>query len=170
STQPLNQKSAQSYYAKFLSIERELKDLHFETSEPDNDYLINSAQCFKLATQIYLRLVAFNGGISSEQIQTTHAKLLDELRLVIHERQRRRSFPLWLLFIAACACSEDTDRKIVMDLFFTINSKWPISNIATVLKAITTIWQGRDLGATSSSWRQDWQETIEKFGWKLSLS
>jgi hypothetical protein len=78
---------------------------------------------------------------------------------------------MWPLFIAGCASWEDEHRKIVLDMFRTLERKWPIGNITSVRNVTTQIWQSRDLnGYDNISQRHDWQTLITTFGWKLALS
>ncbi|CAM1507804.1 Fc.00g046520.m01.CDS01 [Cosmosporella sp. VM-42] len=137
---------------------------------PD-EYLTKSAECFRIAAQIYLRLVCYDASITHPSVLEPHRRLLACLSDIIIEGQTRRLFPMWPLFIAGCTCSSDEQRKAVLNHFTTLDSQWPISNIAAVWKAVRTIWQARDLASPqTSSKQQDWQEIIHKFGWKLSLS
>ncbi|KAF4336479.1 hypothetical protein FBEOM_9687 [Fusarium beomiforme] len=156
--------SKDQLYTTGQEIEQRLEDLSFEDS---TDYLLRSAESFRIAAQIYLRLVCYNTAITHPSILSLHEALLSCLSDIIVEGPRR-SFPMWPLFLAGCACSSDEQRKIVLDHFMLMDSKWPISNISAVWNALKLIWHTRDLQASSTN--QDWREIINKFGWKLSLS
>lgn len=152
-------------------LERRIRELDFSAESTHDDYLVKSAECFRSAALIYLQLTVYGATVRSRAIPQLLQTLLDRLGEVIVEDQPRRSFPMWPLFIAGCVSSSDEHRKAVLDLFNMLDSKWPISNISTVKRVVWTIWQTRDFdggGATSTD--QDWQEIIDKFGWKLSLS
>ncbi|KAL2880902.1 hypothetical protein SGCOL_003552 [Colletotrichum sp. CLE4] len=152
-------------------LERRIRELDFSAESTHDDYLVKSAECFRFAALIYLQLTLYGATVRTRAIPHLLQTLLDRLGEVIVEDQPRRSFPMWPLFIAGCVSSSDAHRKAVLDLFNLLDSKWPISNISTVKRVVWTIWQTRDFdsgGATSAD--QDWQEIIDKFGWKLSLS
>jgi hypothetical protein len=151
--------------AKGKEIEQRIDRLPPQDSA--DDYLSKSAESFKIATQIYLRLVCYNTPITHPSILEPHEALLLCLSDIIVEGQRR-SFPMWPLFLAGCACSSDQQRKVVLDHFALLDSQWPISNISAVWNALKLIWHTRDLHASSAN--QDWREVVHKFGWKLSLS
>ncbi|KAM0549834.1 hypothetical protein ACHAPJ_009276 [Fusarium lateritium] len=148
-------------------IEQRIADLSIHDIRAD-DYLARSAESFRIAAQIYLRLVCYNTPITHPSILEPHEALLTCLSDIIVEGQARRSFPMWPLFLAGCACSSDQQRKVVLDHFMLLDSKWPISNISAVWNALKLIWHTRDLHVSSTN--QDWREVIHKFGWKLSLS
>ncbi|ENH70383.1 hypothetical protein FOC1_g10012308 [Fusarium oxysporum f. sp. cubense race 1] len=157
--------SKDQLYATGQEIEQRLEDLSFQGTD---DYLLRSAESFRIAAQIYLRLVCYNTAITHPSILALHESLLSCLSDIIVEGQTRRSFPMWPLFLAGCACSSDEQRKVVLDHFMLMDSKWPISNISAVWNALKLIWHTRDLQVSSTN--QDWREIIHKFGWKLSLS
>ncbi|RBR13040.1 hypothetical protein FVER53590_06641 [Fusarium verticillioides] len=157
--------SRDQLYTTGQDIEQQLEDLSFQGTD---DYLLRSAESFRIAAQIYLRLVCYNTAITHPSILALHESLLSCLSDIIVEGQTRRSFPMWPLFLAGCACSSDEQRKVVLDHFMLMDSKWPISNISAVWNALRLIWHTRDLQASSTN--QDWREIIHKFGWKLSLS
>ncbi|KAL0943703.1 uncharacterized protein CTRU02_201590 [Colletotrichum truncatum] len=151
-----------------ILLEKRIRQLKFDAMD---DYLIKSAECFRLSALIYLRLVLFNEPIRYPSISTLLQRMIDHLSEIIVEDQPRRSFPMWPLFIAGCVSHTDANRKVVLDLFNLLDSKWPISNISTVMKVVWTIWQTRDFDSgLEATVHHDWQEIIEKFGWKLSLS
>lgn len=154
-----------------LSLEQKISELPIEVSNDVDDYLLHSAECFRTASLIYLELVIFRRPPSHEKAAALQTRLLQQLGIVISQYLPRRSFPMWPLFIAGCASVLDDQRKIVLQFFEILETKWPISNIATVSRAIWTIWQTRDLGAnTLAACPDDWKQVIQKFGWKLSLS
>ncbi|KAF4998215.1 hypothetical protein FGRMN_3264 [Fusarium graminum] len=148
---------------KGQTIEQRIENLPVEGG---TDYLSKSAESFRIAAQIYLRLVCYNTPITHPSILEPHEALLLCLSDIIVEGQPRRLFPMWPLFLAGCACSSDQQRKVVLDHFALLDSKWPISNISTVWNALKLIWHTRDLVSTT----HDWREVIHKFGWKLSLT
>ncbi|KAM0339306.1 hypothetical protein ACHAPU_010985 [Fusarium lateritium] len=143
------------------AIEQRIENIPIEDNA---DYLSKSAESFRIAAQIYLRLVCHTP-ITHPSILVPHEALLLCLADIIVEGQPRRLFPMWPLFLAGCACSSDQQRKVVLDHFTLLDSKWPISNISTVWNALKLIWHTRDLTTT-----HDWREVIHKFGWKLSLT
>lgn len=140
--------------------------------DSDQEYLLTSAETFKLAARIYLRLVCWKSSIWDEDIIQLEAELLSALSCVLGETQPRRSFPMWPLFLAGCVSSNETHRKAVADMFRIIDGKWPVSNISTVWRALRTIWQSRDFNMETgnSAEHQDWQQVIEKFRWRLALT
>jgi hypothetical protein len=152
--------------AKGQEIEQKIQRL--SPQDGADDYLSKSAESFKIAAQIYLRLVCYNTPITHPSILEPHEALLLCLSDIIVEGQTRRSFPMWPLFLAGCACSSDQQRKVVLDHFALLDSQWPISNISAVWNALKLIWHTRDFHASSAN--QDWREVVHKFGWKLSLS
>ncbi|KAF6836798.1 hypothetical protein CMUS01_05278 [Colletotrichum musicola] len=153
------------------TLEKRVRQLKSYATGPDSEYLLKSAECFRLATLIYLQLVLFNAPIRFPSMPVTSQPLLDCLSEIICEDQPRRCFPMWPLFIAGCVSCTDAHRKAVLDHFNLLDKKWPISNIATVTKAIQTIWQTRDFdNGIEPTTHRDWQDIIDKFGWKLSLS
>ncbi|KAK1718443.1 fungal-specific transcription factor domain-containing protein [Colletotrichum lupini] len=152
-------------------LERRIRELDCSAESMHDDYLVKSAECFRFAALIYLQLIVYGATVRTRAIPHLLQTLLGRLGEVIVEDQPRRSFPMWPLFIAGCVSSSDAHRKAVLDLFNLLDSKWPIGNISTVKRVVWTIWQTRDFdggGATSTD--QDWQEIIDRFGWKLSLS
>lgn len=153
-------------------LEHRLHNATFTCVDPDYEYLLTSAETFKLAARIYLRLVCWKICIQDEEVVRLQERLLETLACVLGETQPRRSFPMWPLFIAGCVSSQETHRKAVADMFTTINGKWPVSNISTVWRALQTIWKSRDLDASTadSTEHQDWQQVIEKFRWRLALT
>jgi hypothetical protein len=157
----LGDMSKDQLYTKGHEIEQRI-----EEPQDGTDYLSRSAESFRIAAQIYLRFVCYNTPITHPSILELHETLLSCLSDIIVEGQTRRSFPMWPLFLAGCACFSDQQRKIVLDHFTLLDSKWPISNISAVWNALKLIWHTRDLQSTN----QDWREVIHKFGWKLSLS
>lgn len=161
------QETRDHLYSEGQVLEHKIRQMNLDAP---SEYLVKSAECFKIAAQIYLRLVCFDTSITHPSILEPHQDLLDLLSSTIVEGQPRRSFPMWPLFIAGCTCSSDDQRKTVLDLFTILDGQWPISNIAAVWKAVRTVWQARDLSASPLSCKHDWQEIIHKFGWKLALS
>ncbi|CAJ0541211.1 Ff.00g079370.m01.CDS01 [Fusarium sp. VM40] len=155
----------QDLHAKGQEIEQRIEHL---SQDNVDEYLCKSAESFRIAAQIYLRLVCYNTPITHPSILQPHEALLLCLSDIIVEGQTRRSFPMWPLFLAGCACSSDQQRKVVLDHFALLDSQWPISNISAVWNALKLIWHTRDLHTSSSN--QDWREVVHKFGWKLSLS
>ena len=153
-------------YTKGQEIEQKIEQLSLQ--DTTEYYLSRSAESFRIAAQIYLRLVCYNTSITHLSILELHESLLTCLSDIIVEGQTRRSFPMWPLFLAGCACSSDDQRKIVLDHFTLLDKKWPISNISAVWNALKLIWHTRDFQPSSTN--QDWREVIHKFGWKLSLS
>jgi hypothetical protein len=153
-------------------LEDRLHNTTFNCVDPDYEYLLTSAETFKLAARIYLRLVCWKIGIQDEEVVRLQEQLLQTLACVLGETQPRRSFPMWPLFIAGCVSSQEIHRKAVADMFTTINGKWPVSNISTVWRALQTIWKSRDLAASTadSPEHQDWQQVIGKFRWRLALT
>lgn len=164
------QETRDHLYSEGQVLEHKIRQISADTLEAPNEYLLKSAECFKIAAQIYLRLVCFDTAITHPSILEPHHDLLGLLSDIIVEDQPRRSFPMWPLFMAGCTCSSDDQRKSVLDLFTILNGQWPISNISAVWKAVRTVWQARDLSSIPSSSKHDWQEIIHKFGWKLALS
>ncbi|KAH7136405.1 fungal-specific transcription factor domain-containing protein [Dactylonectria macrodidyma] len=170
---PLNEEdvSVDRRHMECEHLEHRIMQLSPKIVGIDDDYLLKSAESFRVAAQIYLRLTCHDASITQPSIVEPHQKLLACLSDIIVERESRRSFPMWPLFIAGCTCFTDEQRKTVLDLFSILDSKWPISNISAVWKAVRTVWHTRDLTATPASCKQqDWQEIIHKFGWKLALS
>jgi hypothetical protein len=161
-------------HAEGQLFERRIKAMSGQTLDHVNDYLLKSAEAFRIAAQIYLRLVCYNMSIADPSILQLHKNLCGCLQTVIVQGSPRRSFPMWPLFIAGCTSAYDTQRKTIIELFEVVNSQWPISNIAAVWTAVKTVWHSRDLElctpATSSCKQQDWQDVIHRFGWKLALS
>ncbi|KAL3486766.1 fungal-specific transcription factor domain-containing protein [Aspergillus germanicus] len=161
-------------YAEGQLFERRINQLSMQTLNIPNEYLLTSAKAFKVAAQIYLRLVCYNMSIADPSILQLHEALCVCLQSVIVEGGPRRSFPMWPLFLAGCTSAYDGQRKMIIELFEIVNSQWPISNIAAVWTAVKTVWHSRDLElctpATSSCKLQDWQDVIHRFGWKLALS
>ncbi|KAL3456157.1 fungal-specific transcription factor domain-containing protein [Aspergillus heterothallicus] len=159
-------------HAQGQLFERRLKHLALNTHRLGvNEYLLLSTDAFQTAAQIYLRLVCYKMPITDSSILQLHETLCMRLQGVIVEGGPRRSFPMWPLFIAGCTAANDAQRKIIIELFGVVNSQWPISNISAVGTAVRTIWHSRDLEfATTSGHQQDWQDVINKFGWKLALS
>ncbi|KAM5344701.1 hypothetical protein ACJ41O_010563 [Fusarium nematophilum] len=164
-------RSTDHLYTKGEEIERKLIELTIHDFDDTDEYLLKSAESFRIAAQIYLRLVCYNTAITHPSILQPHEALLSCLSDIIVEEQVRRSFPMWPLFLAGCACSSDEQRKVVLDYFTLLDGKWPISNISAVWNAVRTVWHTRDLISSSTSGtHQDWRDVIHKFGWKLSLS
>ncbi|RGP61119.1 hypothetical protein FLONG3_10618 [Fusarium longipes] len=150
-----------------LNKGQEIEQRIEESLQDSTDYYLSrSAESFRVAAQVYLRFVCYNTSITHPSIVNLHESLLSCLSDIIVKGQTRRSFPMWPLFMAGCACSSDQQRKIVLDHFTLLDSKWPISNISAVWNALKLIWYTRDLQSTN----QDWREVVHKFGWKLSLS
>ncbi|KAH6969373.1 fungal-specific transcription factor domain-containing protein [Fusarium avenaceum] len=161
----LSTNTSNDLHAKGQEIEQRIEHL---SQDNVDEYLSKSAESFRIAAQIYLRLVCYNTPITHPSILEPHEALLLCLSNIIVEGQTRRSFPMWPLFLAGCACSSDQQRKVVLDHFALLDSQWPISNISAVWNALKLIWHTRDLHTSSSN--QDWREVVHKFGWKLSLS
>ncbi|KAH0398572.1 hypothetical protein KCU89_g7096, partial [Aureobasidium melanogenum] len=157
------------YSITALAFDDALSDMVFVAQTRDH-YLEHSSQCFKLAGRVYLRLICLDASLSQLALADMQTDLLKALRLVINEDQQRRAFPMWPLFIAGCASFEDEHRKTVLDMFRTLERKWPISNISYVRNVTTQIWQSRDLNGVDNNRRHDWQTLITTFGWKLALS
>ncbi|KAH0347556.1 putative amino acid permease, partial [Aureobasidium melanogenum] len=157
------------YSITALAFDDALSDMVFVAKIRDY-YLEHSSQCFKLAGRVYLRLICLDASLSQMALADMQTDLLKALRLVINEDQQRRAFPMWPLFIAGCASFEDEHRKNVLDMFRTLERKWPISNISYVRNVTTHIWQSRDLNGVDNNERHDWQTLITTFGWKLALS
>lgn len=152
-------------------LEHRILQLSPEIVDMSNDYLLKSAESFRVAAQIYLRLTCLDASITQPSIVGPHKQLLSCLSGIIVEGESRRSFPMWPLFIAGCTCFSDEQRKTVLGLFSILDSKWPISNISAVWKAVRTVWHTRDLAVSPALCKeQDWQDVIHRFGWKLSLS
>ncbi|CAD0086255.1 unnamed protein product [Aureobasidium vineae] len=157
------------YSTTALAFDDALRDIVFVAKAHDS-YLEHSSRCFKLAGRVYLRLICLDASLTQLALNAMQTDLLRALRLVISEDQQRRAFPMWPLFIAGCASFEDEHRKAVLDMFRTLERKWPISNISYVRNVTTQIWQSRDLNGYDNSRRHDWQTLITTFGWKLALS
>ncbi|VTO83103.1 unnamed protein product [Fusarium graminearum] len=155
--------SKDQLYTKGQEIEQRIEE---PLQDSADYYLSRSAESFRIAAQIYLRFVCYDTSITHPSILELHEQLLLCLSSIIVKGQTRRSFPMWPLFLAGCACSSDQQRKVVLDHFILLDSKWPISNISAVWNALKLIWHTRDLQSTN----QDWRKVIRKFGWKLSLS
>lgn len=151
-------------------LEQRILKLCPEIDDMSNEYLLKSAESFQVAAQIYLRLTCLDAEITHASILEPHAKLLKWLSEIIVEGQPRRSFPMWPLFIAGCTCSSDEQRKTVIGLFSILDGQWPLSNISAIWNAVRTVWHTRDLAVTPMAGKQDWQEVIHKFGWKLALT
>ncbi|KAH9241285.1 hypothetical protein K456DRAFT_604404 [Colletotrichum gloeosporioides 23] len=150
------------------SLEKRIRELEFHATE---DYLLKSAECFRLATLIYLHLKVYHAPIRFPSMSTLLQPLIDCLAEVIREDLPRRSFPMWPLFIAGCTSCIDEHRKAVLDMLNLLDDKWPISNISTVTEVMATIYNFRDLNdGLAATVQHDWQNIIGKFGWKLSLS
>lgn len=162
--------SMEQRHSEYQALESRILRLSPEISDMSNEYLLKSAESFQVAAQIYLRLTCLDAEITQESILEPHASLLTCLSEIIVEGQTRRSFPMWPLFIAGCTCSSDQQRKTVLCLFSILDGQWPLSNISVVWNAVRTVWHTRDLATTPTAGKQDWQEIIHKFGWKLSLS
>lgn len=153
-----------------MAFDDALEEMVFTTSLKDT-YVEQSSQCFKLAGRVYLRLICLDVSLTSSALIEMQNDLVQALRLVINDDQERRAFPMWPLFIAGCVSVEDEHRKVVLDMFRTLERKWPIGNITYVRNVTTRIWQSRDLnGHNYDSRRHDWQTLITTFGWKLELS
>lgn len=135
-----------------------------------DSYLEHSSQCFKLAGRVFLRLVCLDTSIAQMSLTDVQVDLLHSLRQVINEDQQRRAFPMWPLFIAGCASFDDEHRQLVLDMYRTLERKWPIGNISLVQRVTTQIWQSRDLNERDCNRQHDWQKLITTFGWKLALS
>jgi hypothetical protein len=158
------------YFTTAMAFDDALEEMVFVTSSQDT-YIEQSSRCFKLAARVYLRLICFDINLTHSTLIQMQNDLVQALRVVINEDQQRRAFPMWPLFIAGCASWEDEHRKIVLDMFRTLERKWPIGNIILVRNVTTQIWQSRDLnGYDNISRRHDWQTLITTFGWKLALS
>ncbi|THZ14897.1 hypothetical protein D6C89_09954 [Aureobasidium pullulans] len=158
------------YSTTAMAFDDALKEMVFITRSQDT-YIGQSSRCFKLAARVYLRLICLDANLTHLALIEMQNDLVQALRLVINEDQQRRAFPMWPLFIAACASYEDEHRKVVLDMFRTLERKWPIGNITYVRNVTTQIWQSRDLnGHDNNSRRHDWQRLITTFGWKLALS
>lgn len=155
-----------------INIDARLHNMCFSGPEVGRDYLLKSAECFRTAARVYLRLACLHLPLVNSEIVQLQTELLRDLTCVISDRQPRRSFPMWPLFIASCVCSSDEQRDTIMHLFTVLDGQWPISNISTVWRAVSTIWKTRDLTLTSppAAAYQDWQRIISQFGWKLALS
>ncbi|KAK6008227.1 hypothetical protein QM012_000130 [Aureobasidium pullulans] len=157
------------YSVTALAFDDALRDMVF-VARANDYYLEHSSRCFKLAGRVYLRLICLDASLTALALIDMQTDLLQALRLVINEDQQRRAFPMWPLFIAGCASFQDEHRKTVLDMFRTLERKWPISNISIVRNVTTQIWQSRDLNGVDCSQRHDWQTLITTFGWKLALS
>lgn len=157
------------YSVTALAFDDALRDMVFVARVHEN-YLDHSSRCFKLAGRVYLRLICLDASLTQLALTDMQTDLLQALRLVINEDQPRRAFPMWPLFIAGCASCEDEHRKTVLDMFRTLEKKWPFGNISCVRNVTTQIWQSRDLNGIDHSQRHDWQTLITTFGWKLALS
>ncbi|KAM5357961.1 hypothetical protein ACJZ2D_015729 [Fusarium nematophilum] len=129
-------RSTDHLYTKGEEIERKLIELTIHDFDDTDEYLLKSAESFRIAAQIYLRLVCYNTAITHPSILQPHEALLSCLSDIIVEEQVRRSFPMWPLFLAGCACSSDEQRKVVLDYFTLLDGKWPISNISAVWNAL----------------------------------
>lgn len=164
------QETHELYSITAMAFDDALEEMVFTTSSKDA-YVEQSSRCFKLAGRVYLRLICFDVSLTSLALTEMQDDLVQTLRLVINDDQGRRAFPMWPLFIAGCVSFEDEHRKIVLDMFRTLERKWPIGNITYVRNVTTRIWQSRDLnGYDNHSRRHDWQRLITTFGWKLELS
>lgn len=157
------------YSVTALAFDDALRDMAF-VAQLEDHYLEHSSRCFRLAGRVYLRLICLDASPTQLALTDMQCDLLQALRMVINEDQKRRAFPMWPLFIAGCASSDDEHRKSVLDMFRTLDRKWPISNISYVRNVTTQIWQSRDLNGVNNSQRHDWQTLITTFGWKLALS
>ncbi|KAK7420256.1 hypothetical protein QQX98_002911 [Neonectria punicea] len=163
---PLDQR-----HAECQLLEHRIMRLSPKVADMTDEYLVKSAESFRVSAQIYLRLTCYDASITQPSIMEPRQQLLACLSDIIVEGQSRRSFPMWPLFIAGCVCSSDEERKTVLNLFTILDRQWPISNISAVWKAVRTVWHSRDLAVSPTSCKQqDWQEIIHRFGWKLSLS
>ncbi|KAI5461756.1 fungal-specific transcription factor domain-containing protein [Mariannaea sp. PMI_226] len=162
--------SVEQRHMEYQTLECRIARLSPQTNNKNNEYLVKSAMSFQLAAQIYLQLTCLNASIMDQSIQDYLHSLLTSLSQIIIKGQIRRSFPMWPLFIAGCTCSSDEHRNTVLGLFSILNSQWPISNISAVENAVRAVWHTRDLSIAPPTGKQDWQEIIHRFGWKLSLS
>lgn len=164
------QQTHELYSTTAMAFDDALKEMVFITTSNDT-YVEQSSRCFRLAGRVYLHLICLDASLASLALIETQDDLVQTLRLVINDTQERRAFPLWPLFIAGCVSFEDEHRKIVLDMFRTLERKWPIGNITYVRNVTIHIWQSRDLnGYDNHSRRHDWQRLITTFGWKLELS
>lgn len=158
------------YSVTAMAFDDALEEMTFITNSKDT-YVEQSSRCFKLAGRVYLRLICLDVSLTSSASTEMQDDLIQALRLVINDKQERRAFPLWPLFIAGCVSFEDEHRQLILDMFRTLERKWPIGNIPYVRNVTTQIWQSRDLnGCDDNSRRHDWQRLITAFGWKLELS
>lgn len=152
-------------------LEKKIRNLPASIMSDIDGYLRDSAECFRSASLTYLQMVVFRASIIGTKVPELLASLLGQLHAVINRNTPRRSFPMWPLFIAGVASVEERSRKEVLGLFDIIKMRWPVSNISRVLQALQAIWQTRDLQHDPSDVEpDDWQKTIKRFGWKLSLS
>ncbi|KAI4850366.1 hypothetical protein E4T45_05528 [Aureobasidium sp. EXF-8846] len=158
------------YSTTAMAFDDTLEEMVFIAGSRDT-YIEQSSRCFKLAARVYLRLICLDVSLTHPALIEMQNDLVQALRLVINEDQQRRAFPMWPLFIAGCASYEDEHRKIVLDMFRTLERKWPIGNIISVRNVTTQIWRSRDLNVSDNNSRKhDWQTLITTFGWKLALT
>ena len=129
-------------------LEERLTSLTQWSEDPDQDSIIClNAAAFETAAWVYLRLAqapAHDAQIQSELIP----KLLNCIEK-IHERQGdllgSLPYPMWALFIAACAAPED-ERARTLDCFSQLTHACSSSNILSVSDAVMHIWKQRDMG------------------------
>lgn len=134
--------------------------------------LRKSTEAFQFSILIYLQLTCFGSSPSDTSIVEYHHRLMIcSSDILVNTEGRRQMFPMWPLFIAGCTCSSEQQRTAVWECFVNLRIHWPFHNVSAIERALWTIWQVRDNALPLSRIRyQDWQDTMSKFGWKLSLT
>lgn len=83
-------------------------------------------------------------------------------------------YPMWALFIASCVATEE-HRIVILRLFTRLKQHRPVSNVPITMAAVEAIWKMKDLevGKTEGGGRRigfEWDATLAKLGWKMSLT
>lgn len=169
--------------ASFLETANELRNrlemLTQWSEEPDDAHVLYlNAAAFKMAAHIYLRHGAFDDRLSHSSIQEVYQPALLHLLKLIHEKEGEMlgasPYPMWALFIASCLANE-SDRAVTLRLFTSLRKLRPASNVPLVMAAVEAIWKRKDLDVETKDVEGkrisfEWDDVVERLGWKLSLS
>lgn len=158
--------------SQFRCLEERIHQSLLPKTQAVSPSLLKSNKAFGLSALLYLHLTCFNSSIHDMLIIGVQTTLINTLcEILADARGQRQMFPMWPLFIAGCTCSAEEQRATVRDIFSHLAAHWPFHNVTAIERAIWAIWRDRDsLQLPCKSTSRDWQETLSKFGWKLSLT
>ena len=145
-----------------------------EDPDPGSAACLNAA-AFETAAWVYLRFAQAPAHIAEVQNELV-PRLLDQIQK-IHEQQGHSlgslPYPMWALFIAACAASE-SERARTLDYFSQLKRACASSNVVGVSDAVLHIWKQRDMdlvgGYTAKSVTAlSWQGMIQDLKLKAAF-